>query len=407
MSDLPILIAGGGIGGLATAIGLAQKGVASLVLERAPELGEIGAGIQLGPNAFHAFDYLGVGDQARDMAVYIDSLRLMDAMSGSEITRIPLDEGFRTRFGNPYAVIHRGDLHGVFLKACMEHPLVDLRTSAEVADYDQDSSSVTVTLASGERVTGRALIGADGLWSNIRKRLVGDGAPRVSGHTTYRSVIPTEDMPEDLRWNAATLWAGPKCHIVHYPLKGWKLFNLVVTYHNDAPSPEAGVPVTHDEVKIGFQHVNPVAREIIDRGQNWKRWVLCDRDPVDNWVDGRVALLGDAAHPMLQYFAQGACMAMEDAVALAAELERTADLETALQNYQALRRLRTARVQLQSREIGQHVYHPAGAHAALRNAVMQGKTAADWYDAVEWLYGSTGLEGAVSPETRRAAKAAR
>jgi salicylate hydroxylase len=407
MSDLPILIAGGGIGGLATAIGLAQKGVASLVLERAPELGEIGAGIQLGPNAFHAFDYLGVGDQARDMAVYIDSLRLMDAMSGSEITRIPLDEGFRTRFGNPYAVIHRGDLHGVFLKACMEHPLVDLRTSAEVADYDQDGSSVTVTLASGERVTGRALIGADGLWSNIRKRLVGDGAPRVSGHTTYRSVIPTEDMPEDLRWNAATLWAGPKCHIVHYPLKGWKLFNLVVTYHNDAPSPEAGVPVTHDEVKIGFQHVNPVAREIIDRGQNWKRWVLCDRDPVENWVDGRVALLGDAAHPMLQYFAQGACMAMEDAVALAAELERTADLETALQNYQALRRLRTARVQLQSREIGQHVYHPAGAHAALRNAVMQGKTAADWYDAVEWLYGSTGLEGAVSPETRRAAKAAR
>ncbi len=407
MSDLPILIAGGGIGGLATAIGLAQKGVASLVLERAPELGEIGAGIQLGPNAFHAFDYLGVGDQARDMAVYIDSLRLMDAMSGSEITRIPLDEGFRTRFGNPYAVIHRGDLHGVFLKACMEHPLVDLRTSAEVADYEQDGSSVTVTLASGERVTGRALIGADGLWSNIRKRLVGDGAPRVSGHTTYRSVIPTEDMPEDLRWNAATLWAGPKCHIVHYPLKGWKLFNLVVTYHNDAPSPEAGVPVTHDEVKIGFQHVNPVAREIIDRGQNWKRWVLCDRDPVENWVDGRVALLGDAAHPMLQYFAQGACMAMEDAVALAAELERTADLETALQNYQALRRLRTARVQLQSREIGQHVYHPAGAHAALRNAVMQGKTAADWYDAVEWLYGSTGLEGAVSPETRRAAKAAR
>jgi salicylate hydroxylase len=407
MSDLPILIAGGGIGGLATAIGLAQKGVATLVLERAPELGEIGAGIQLGPNAFHAFDYLGVGDQARDMAVYIDSLRLMDAMSGSEITRIPLDEGFRSRFGNPYAVIHRGDLHGVFLKACMDHPLVDLRTSAEVADYEQDGSSVTVTLASGERVTGRALIGADGLWSNIRKRLVGDGAPRVSGHTTYRSVIPTEEMPEDLRWNAATLWAGPKCHIVHYPLKGWKLFNLVVTYHNDAPSPEAGVPVTHDEVKIGFQHVNPVAREIIDRGQNWKRWVLCDRDPVDNWVDGRVALLGDAAHPMLQYFAQGACMAMEDAVALAAELERTADLETALQNYQGLRKLRTARVQLQSREIGQHVYHPAGAHAALRNAVMQAKTPADWYDAVEWLYGSTGLEGVVSPETRRAAKAAR
>lgn len=395
--DLPVLIAGGGIGGLATAIGLAQKGIRSLVLEKAPELGEIGAGIQLGPNAFHAFDYLGVGDTARAMAVYIDNLRLMDAMDGTEITRIPLDDAFRARFKNPYAVIHRGDLHGVFLKACEAHPLVGLRTASEVKDYDQDGSSVTAILASGERVRGSLLIGADGLWSNIRKRVVGDGAPRVSGHTTYRSVIPTEEMPADLRWNAATLWAGPKCHIVHYPLKGWKMFNLVVTYHNDAPSPEAGVPVTHDEVKLGFKHVAPVARQIIDKGQNWKRWVLCDRDPVTNWVDGRVALLGDAVHPMLQYFAQGACMAMEDAVALAHHLSERPDApEAALAAYQSLRRLRTARVQLQSREIGSHVYHPAGAHAALRNAVMRARSPQNWYDIVDWLYGSTGLEGAVS-----------
>ncbi|WP_343116055.1 3-hydroxybenzoate 6-monooxygenase [Ostreiculturibacter nitratireducens] len=401
MSDLPILIAGGGIGGLATAIGLAQKGVASLVLEKASRLGEIGAGIQLGPNAFHAFDTLGVGDAARAMAVYIDSLRLMDALSGEEITRIPLDEGFRTRFGNPYAVVHRGDLHGVFLKACEAHPLVSLRTASEVLDYDQDGETVTATLASGERVRGRGLIGADGLWSNIRKRVVGDGAPRVSGHTTYRSVIPVEDMPEDLRWNAATLWAGPKCHIVHYPLSGWKLFNLVVTYHNDAPEPVAGMPVTHDEVRQGFEHVSPVARQVIERGQDWKLWVLCDRDPVMDWTDGRVALLGDAAHPMLQYFAQGACMAMEDAVCLSAELAGAGDdLEPALRRYAARRRLRTARVQLQSREIGQHIYHPAGAHAALRNAIMQAKSPEDWYDAVDWLYGSTGLEGAVSREAR-------
>lgn len=399
--DLPVLIAGGGIGGLATAIGLAQKGIRSLVLERAPHLGEIGAGIQLGPNAFHAFDYLGVGDTARAMAVYVDNLRLMDAMDGSEITRIPLDEAFRARFKNPYAVIHRGDLHGVFLTACRDHPLVELRTSSEVASYRQDDSSVTAALANGETVTGRLLIGADGLWSNIRKQVVGDGAPRVSGHTTYRSVIPTADMPEDLRWNAATLWAGPKCHIVHYPLKGGDQFNLVVTYHNDASSPEAGVSVSNEEVAKGFEHVAPIARQIIDRGQNWKRWVLCDRDPVQNWVDGRVALLGDAAHPMLQYFAQGACMAMEDAVALTHHLSaRPDDPEAALEQYQQLRRLRTARVQLQSREIGQHVYHPAGAHAELRNAVMRAKSPQNWYDIVEWLYGGTGLEGAVSSETR-------
>lgn len=402
MSELPVLIAGGGIGGLATAIGLAQKGIPSLVLERAPQLGEIGAGIQLGPNAFHAFDYLGVGDTVRNMAVYIDKLRLMDAISGDEITHIPLDDAFRTRFGNPYAVIHRGDLHGVFLKACTDHQKVGLRTSSEVVDYVQDGKVVTAILKDGERIEGRALIGADGLWSNVRKRVVGDGAPRVSGHTTYRSVIPTEDMPEELRWNAATLWAGPKCHIVHYPLKGWKMFNLVVTYHNDAPSPEAGVAVSKEEVRKGFEHVAPVARQIIDRGHDWKRWVLCDRDPVMNWLDGRVALLGDAAHPMLQYFAQGACMAMEDAVALSAMFERHGDdIEAALGNYQNLRRLRTARVQLQSREIGQHVYHPAGAHAELRNAVMRARSAQEWFDEVAWLYGSTGLEGAVSLETQR------
>lgn len=401
MSDLPIIIAGGGIGGLATAIGLAQKGIRSIVLEKAANLGEIGAGIQLGPNAFHAFDYLGVGDAARNMAVYIDNLRLMDALTGQEITRIPLGDAFRERFKNPYAVVHRGDLHGVFLQACVEHDLVELRTNSGVARYDQDGTTATAILENGDRVTGKALIGADGLWSNIRKQLVGDGAPRVSGHTTYRSVIPTEEMPQDLRWNAATLWAGPKCHIVHYPLKGWKMFNLVVTYHNDAPEPVAGKPVGHEEVRKGFDHVSPVARQIIDKGKDWKLWVLCDRDPVDTWVDGRVALLGDAAHPMLQYFAQGACMAMEDAVALSAILDTTSDIETALVDYKKRRFLRTSRVQLQSRAIGEHVYHPAGAHADLRNAVMNSRTAEEWYDQIDWLYGSTGLEGAVSLETRK------
>lgn len=386
--DLPVLIAGGGIGGLAAALGLARKGQASLVLEKAAKLGEIGAGIQLGPNAFHAFDALGIGEQARRMAVFVDSLRLMDAIADGEICRIPLGEDFRRRFGNPYAVIHRGDLHGVFLRACEEHPLVCLRTSSEVVDYEQDGRSVTAMLAGGERVRGRALIGADGLWSNVRKRVTADGPPRVSGHTTYRSVIPTEAMPEDLRWNAATLWAGPKCHIVHYPLSDWKTFNLVVTYHNDAPEPVAGKPVSHDEVRRGFEHVCERARRIISHGRDWKLWVLCDRDPTDRWQDGRVLLLGDAAHPMMQYMAQGACMAMEDGVALAeAVAAHDGDVEAAAPDYVAARKLRTARVQLQSRWIGEHIYHPAGAHAELRNAIMRAKTPEQWYDAVQWIYG--------------------
>jgi salicylate hydroxylase len=387
----PVLIAGGGIGGLATAMGLAQKGIRSILLEKAAALGEIGAGIQLGPNAFHAFDYLGVGEAARGMAVYIDQLRLMDALTAEEITHVDLGEPFRARFRNPYAVVHRGDLHGVFLRACERSDLIELRVNSEVVGYEQDGSSVAAKIANGDRVTGSLLIGADGLWSNIRKQVTADGPPRVSGHTTYRSVIPTEQMPEDLRWNAATLWAGPKCHIVHYPLSGWKVFNLVVTYHNDAPEPVAGKPVSEAEVMKGFGHVHERAQNVIRHGKDWKLWVLCDRDPAERWIDGRVVLLGDAAHPMLQYFAQGACQAMEDAVCLSHMLAQHEDYAAALEAYRAQRVPRTARVQLMSRAIGEHIYHPAGDHARLRNAIMSGKSQEEWRDDIAWLYGGTGL----------------
>src|SRR3954453_4195017 len=389
----PILVAGGGIGGLATAVGLAQKGFFVVVLEKAPALGEIGAGIQLGPNAFHAFDYLGVGEAARAMAVYIDRLRLMDAITGEEITHIDLTEPFRARFRNPYAVVHRGDLHGVFLKACRANPAIALRVKSEVVSYAQDEAGVTARLAPGEAMTGALLVGADGLWSNVRRQVVGDGPPRVSGHTTYRSVIPTERMPEDRRWNAATLWAGPKCHIVHYPLSGWKVFNLVVTYHNDAPEPVAGLPVSDAEGMAGFAHVHPRAQTIIRHGSNWKLWVLCDRDPNERWVDGRVALLGDAAHPMLQYFAQGACMALEDAVCLSHMLHAHGDYAEALENYRSQRFPGTARVKLLSRAIGEHIYHPAGEHARIRNGIMSAKSSEDYYRDLAWLYGGTGLGG--------------
>jgi 2-polyprenyl-6-methoxyphenol hydroxylase-like FAD-dependent oxidoreductase len=391
-STQPFLIAGGGIGGLAAALGLARKGYRSIVLEQARELGEIGAGIQIGPNAFHAFDYLGIGDAARATAVYIDQLILMDATKDERIASIPLDEPFRKRFRNPYAVVHRADLHMVLLAACEASDLIELRTRAAVEHYEQDGSSVTATLRSGERVTGTGLIGADGLRSRVRAQLVGDGNPRVSGHTTYRSVIPTEQMPDELRWNAATLWAGPKCHIVHYPLKGGKVFNLVVTYHDDAAEPVAGVPVTKAEVRKGFEHIAERPKRIIERGEDWKLWVLCDRDPTPNWVDGRVALLGDAAHPMLQYLAQGACMALEDAVNLSHHLELAGSSpDEAFAAYNRDRFPRTGRVQVNARLMGEYVYHPDGGRAALRNAVLRSSTPEQHYDRIAWLYGVTGL----------------
>lgn len=386
----PILIAGGGIGGLAAAAALAGKGIRSVVLEQASTMAEIGAGIQIGPNGFHCFDALGIGAQMRETAVFIDALRLLDAQTAEEITRIPLDAPFRAHFGNPYAVVHRAELHRLLLDRCVDSGLVDLRTQQSARGYSQDGSSVTLHLDGGD-VTGRALIGAEGLRSPIRAQMIGDGEPRVSGHTTYRSVIPRDAMPEDLRMNAATLWAGPKCHIVHYPLKGGTVFNLVVTYHRDALEAVSGKPVSHAEVAEGFEHVHPRARAVIEHGRDWKQWVLCDRDPISQWTDGRVALLGDAAHPMLQYFAQGACMAMEDGVALAVALDGAGETEAALAQYKDMRMVRTARVQMNSRLIGDYIYHPDDARAAVRNEIMQGMSAQDWYDQLTWIYRSNGL----------------
>jgi 3-hydroxybenzoate 6-monooxygenase len=389
LNQEPIVIAGGGIGGLAVAIGLARVGFNSVVLERGPQFGEIGAGIQLGPNAFHALDYLGVGEVARSAAVYIERLVLMDALSAQEIVSVPLDERFRARFGNPYAVAHRAELHRALLNVCRELPGVQLRSGAAVLGYAQDEARVCAKLENGEHIGGQVLIGADGLWSRIRESVVADGKPRVSGHTTYRSVIPRESMPEDLRWNAVALWAGPKCHVVHYPLSGRNLFNIVVTYHNEASAAIAGEPAELAEVMAGFARVHPRIQQIIRQGRDWKKWVLCDRDPTSSWVNGRVTLLGDAAHPQLQYMAQGACMALEDSVILSMECAATPhDLPSALYRYQERRRLRTARVQLQSRAIGEHIYHPSGVHAELRNQIMRAKSTAEWFDVLQWLYGA-------------------
>jgi 3-hydroxybenzoate 6-monooxygenase len=388
----PMIVVGGGIGGLSVALGFAGAGIKSIVVEQTHELGEIGAGIQIAPNAFHCFDYLGVGDEMRKAAVFIEKLQLMDAVTGAEIVRIPLDEPFRRRFKSPYAVVHRADLHNALYAAARSSGLVDFRTSHRVTKYEQNGSSVRIYCNGRDPIEGRALIGADGLRSRIRAQMLNDGPPRVSGHTTYRSVLPMEEMPEDLRWNAATLWAGPKCHIVHYPLKGWKVFNLVVTCHDDVKEAVAGVPVAGADVKRCFEHLHSSARKIIEHGSNWKLWVLCDRDPVEKWVDGRVTLLGDAAHPMLQYFAQGACMALEDGVWLShLVVAHSGDIEKAFAAYQKKRVGRAGRVQIDARLIGEYIYHPAGVTAQVRNEIMQSLTADQYYDRLEWLYGNNGL----------------
>jgi 3-hydroxybenzoate 6-monooxygenase len=389
-----VIVAGGGIGGLSAALGLASKGCSVTVLEQAEKFGEIGAGIQIGPNAFHAMDYLGVGDAGRARAVYVDKLVMMDGLSGDQVAAILVDEPFRKRFGNPYAVIHRADLHGAFLEACERHPAIKLVNRQRVVGYENWSGGVRVRTESGTIYDADALIGCDGVRSKIREQLTGGDALKLSGHVAYRAVLPIEQMPEDLRWNAATLWAGPKCHMVHYPLQGWKTFNLVATFVTDVANVGSNEPGTREEVLSRFGHIVPKARKLLEVPKEWRRWVLGDREPIENWTDGNVTLLGDAAHPTHQYFAQGACMAMEDSVCLAHSYEKAGgDWVRAFAAYQDNRIVRAYRVVLSSRQLGQ-MYHAEGVERRIRNSVLGQRTQAQFYDGLEWLYGGTGLDPA-------------
>ncbi len=388
-----VIVAGGGVGGLAAGLGLARAGCAVTVLEQADEFGEIGAGIQIGPNAFHAMDYLGVGDAGRARAVYIDALIMMDGMTGERVFHAPLDEPFRKYFGNPYAVIHRADLHGAFLQACRAHDGVTLINRERVIGYDNTENGVRVRTEAEHVFEADALIGADGVRSKIRERLAGGDAIRLSGHVAYRAVLPVDKMPEDLRWNAAALWAGPKCHMVHYPLQGGRTFNLVATFVTDIENVGSNEPGKRGEVLGRFANIVPKARKLLEVPSEWRRWVLGDRDPIGNWTDGRVTLLGDAAHPTYQYFAQGACMAMEDAVCLADQFARSGgDFAAAFQAYQSERIPRAYRVVLSARELGR-VYHAEGVERLVRNAWLSAKTPEQFYSSMQWLYGGNGLVG--------------
>ena len=386
-SDLPVIVSGGGIGGLAAALALVRRGFQVTVLEQAPEIGEIGAGIQLGPNAFHAFDALGVGDKARGRAVYTDCMVMHDAVDESLVGRIETGEAFRQRFGNPYAVIHRADVHLSLLEGALQSGRVSFHTSTQVQRFEQDEASKTVTAIdqNGRHWTGQALIGADGGKSVLRTQYVND-PPRVTGHVVYRAVVEKADFPENLRWNAASLWAGPKCHLVHYPLRGGEQYNVVVTFHSRQQEQWGVTDGSKEEVESYFQGICPKARQLIDLPKSWKRWATADREPIDNWVFGRAALLGDAAHPTTQYMAQGACMAMEDAVTLGEALRVTGNAwDAALQLYQKNRITRTARIVLSGREMGR-LYHAAGVERLVRNALWKGRSQERFYDAIDWLY---------------------
>jgi salicylate hydroxylase len=384
------LVAGGGIGGLAAALALARQGFGVTVLEQSPQIGEIGAGIQLGPNAFSAFDALGVGEAARARAVYTDEMVMHDALDETLVGRIPTGEAFRRRFGNPYAVIHRADVHLSLLEGARASGRVELLTSTTVTRVEQDDAGVTVHDAHGGAHRGQALVGADGVKSAVRRQYVGDEA-RVSGHVVYRAVVERQDFPADLQWNAASIWVGPDCHLVHYPLRGGEQYNVVVTFHSRQPEEWGVREGSFDEVRSYFQGVCPRARQLIELPRSWKRWATADREPIGRWTHGRATLLGDAAHPTLQYLAQGACMALEDAVTLGEALRVSGSggsgrFEPAFDLYQRSRIARTARIVLSAREMGR-IFHAKGVERLVRNDLWRDRSPERFYDALEWLYG--------------------
>jgi salicylate hydroxylase len=302
------------------------------------------------------------------------------------VGHIPTGAAFRKRFGNPYAVIHRVDAHTALLEGVKAQGQVELHTNTAVQTIEQDDEHVSVIDQHGQRHQGHALVAADGVKSVVRAQLVGD-PHRVTGHVVYRAVVDKADFPPELQWNAASIWVGPNCHLVHYPLRGGVQYNVVVTFHSREVEEWGVTEGSAEEVQSYFKDICPKARQLIELPMRWKRWATADRDPVSQWTYGRTTLLGDAAHPTTQYLAQGAGMAIEDAVTLREALKAHGnDVHQGFDLYQRSRITRTARIVLASREMGR-IYHAKGVERLVRNDLWRGRTPERFYDAMEWLYG--------------------
>ena len=382
-----VAIAGGGIGGLACALGLAQRGFEVVVLEQARAFGEVGVGLQVAPNALAVLDALGVGEEAKKDALLIERLVVHDSMTGEKFIDVPVGAAFRERFGNPYAVAHRADIHGALLRGCEAAPSVELRTRSRVVDFDAREDGVAVSLATGETIDASALVGADGVRSAVREKIVGDGEPLAVGAYIYRALIPAADMPEDERKPYPTLWVGPGTHAIYYPVRGWSDFNFAITVLTESLEKGEGLAPPEEALACAHGHHGSLLR-VMRIPPRFNRYIIRHRHPVDSWTAGRVTLLGDAAHPMVQYLAQGAAMALEDAICLAnCARDAGGDMAGAFQDYESRRIVRATRVQMSSLMLDKF-YHARGIERLVRNSVFEGRTTEEFYDRLSWLYTS-------------------
>jgi len=385
----PILIAGGGIGGLALALALAQKGRGSIVLEQRDAFAAAGAGIQLGPNGVRVLQRLGVADALRPLVGEPEAIRVHEGGTARTLATLPLGEWIAARHGAPYWVAHRGDLHGTLLAAAAAEPRITLRPGFGLASLEQTQEGVEATSAGGEALAGRALVGADGLWSSVRQVVCPAPAPQFAGATATRAIIPAAQAGA-LRAPVVGLWLTPGVHVVHYPVRAGAEIAVVVIAGEDWQGREWEAEADRTRLLARMRGFHGGLTEVLARVPQWRKWALYRLPPLPRWSAGRIALLGDAAHPMLPYLAQGGVLALEDAVVLGDCLEaHPGDEAHALRAFEAKRRARAQRVQAMSLRQGR-IYHLAPPLSWARDAALRLIPGAWLMAGYDWLYGWRG-----------------
>jgi 2-polyprenyl-6-methoxyphenol hydroxylase-like FAD-dependent oxidoreductase len=383
----PILVVGGGLGGASVALALARKGFRVCLLEQAPEFGVIGYGIQLGPNAFYMFDRLGVSEAVLAQSIVPHALLMLDSVDAGVIVRIPIGASFNARFKRPYIVIHRVDLHRILLDACEAQPNVELMPLTNATRFEDLGDRVRLHTENNRLIEGAAIVGADGLRSTIRQQIVNEGEPRMIGFVAHRTIVPMSEAPADVRRNEVVLWSGPGFHIVHYPLRAGTLFNIVAVFKTSSYLERGDIASYRADLDRTYRDSHPSMTALLSLMDLSRRWVISDRDPIRHWSKGRATLLGDAAHPTLQTLAQGACMAIEDAVCLAELMEQAGgDFAGAFRRYERARYLRTARVQFESRYHWDNFYHVGGIEREVAREIWSRRSEQEMFDCLAWLY---------------------
>ncbi len=389
-SSRTILIAGGGIGGLTVALALAKNGFRAVVFEQSPKIEPIGAGIQLSPNAMHVLQGLGLADALNPHVVSPENIRVRKASNGNDIVRVPLGHYAQQRYGAPYWMIHRADLQAVLLDAVRANPDITLTLGGKVQDYVVHANGVTAQIrfgatASEERCVG--LIGADGLWSTIHEKLGYTDAPHFRKRTAWRAVVPADTVPAEMREASINLWLGRHAHLVHYPIRAGTAINIVAILRDGTPKTGWNNTGSREEILAIFRKWAAPAQQIAAAPENWTTWSLYDRPRLRHWGKGPVTMIGDAAHPMLPFLAQGAAMAIEDGAVLADCLAKSPDDTVAgMRRYESLRNDRTTRAQKAASRNGFR-YHASGVEAAVRNTALRMMGGAGLLKRYDWLYG--------------------